>query len=126
MKIKLLFFAALILFPIFYSSAQYSTTDKKAIKQYQEAELFIKERNFDEAKKLLEGALKKDPAFVETHLRMAGIYLKYADSKNAREHFQKACDLKPNSKDMAGAYFYLGQYNFDDGDFEKAKEYFSK
>lgn len=120
----LILLAALLFFQTL--SAQYSSTDKKAVKLYQEADVYIKQRNFDKAKELLESAVHKDPAFVEAHLRLAGIYKLYADGDNARVHFEKACELKPDSRDLAGAYYIVGEYYFNDGNYEKAGEYFGR
>ncbi|MBX9850780.1 MAG: OmpA family protein [Cytophagaceae bacterium] len=106
------------------SYSQYSTTNKKAIKLYEEAEAIIKSRtNYDRAIALLEEAVAKDPNFVEARLKVAGVYKLFGDSKMAKMHFEKACEIKPNSKEMAAAYYTVGEFYFnEEGDYEKAQK----
>ncbi len=103
-----------------------STTNKKAIKLFQEADALFRQRQFDAGIKKLEEALEKDPGFVEAHLTLGATYKRFGENKNARTHFEKACELKPQSRDMAAAYLTLGEYLYLDGEYEKAKGWFER
>ena len=120
-----LFFLFLLLsFSAF--SQTYSTTNKKAIKLYQEAELLLKQRNFDPAILDLQEAIDKDPNFVEALVKLANVYKLFGNPDNAKRLFIRAAEAKPDSKELAGVYFYIGEYYFTDGDYETAKKYFEK
>lgn len=109
------------------ASAQYSTSNKKAIKLYQEAEYLMQARkNYDRVMALLEEALAKDPAFTEAHLKLASVYKLFGKNQQAIAHFEKAAELKPDSKEMAGVYYTLGEFSFNEGDYEKSQKYFEK
>ena len=103
-----------------------STSNKKAIKLFQEADALFRQRQFDAGIKKLEEALEKDPGFVEAHLTLGATYKRFGENKNARTHFEKACELKPQSRDMAAAYLTLGEYLYLDGEYEKAKRWFER
>lgn len=117
---------SLILLQTLPAIAQYSTTNKKAIKLYQEAEVLIHNRKFEEGAELLDQAIQKDPNFVEAHLKLAGIYKLYMKNDKAKAQFEKAAQLKPDSKEMTGVYFVVGEYALQDGDYDKAKTFFDK
>ncbi len=103
-----------------------STGNKKAIKLFQEADALFRQRQFDVGIKKLEEALEKDPGFVEAHLTLGATYKRFGENKNARTHFEKACELKPQSRDMAAAYLTLGEYLYLDGEYEKAKTWLER
>jgi len=103
-----------------------STGNKKAIKLFQEADALFRQRQFDVGIKKLEEALEKDPGFVEAHLTLGATYKRFGENKNARTHFEKACELKPQARDMAAAYLTLGEYLYLDGEYEKAKVWFER
>lgn len=103
-----------------------STSNKKAIKLYEEAYALINQRKFEPATELLEAAVKKDPDFAEAHLELGSVYKLLLQHDKAKAHFKRASELKPDAKSMIGAYFVTGEYYFNDGDYEKAMLYFNK
>src|SRR5690606_25368689 len=115
---------------VFFSSFQlfaqqiFSTNNKKAIKLFQEADALFRQRQFDPGVKKLHEALEKDPNFVEAHLKLGATYKLYGETAKAKSYFEKACELKPHSIDMAGAYITLGELYYAEGEYEKAKIWF--
>lgn len=103
-----------------------STSNKKSIKLFREADALFRQRQFDAGIKKLEEALERDPGFVEAHLTLGATYKRFGENKNARTHFEKACELKPQSREMAAAYLTLGEYLYLDGEYEKAKAWFER
>ena len=104
-----------------HSQTEYSTNNKKAIKSYQEAETLIRQRQFNHALIELSKSVEKDPLFVEGYLKMAGIFRTLADFQNAANYYQKAVDARPNHKLNRGAYLYLGDHYFYEGEYSKSK-----
>jgi OOP family OmpA-OmpF porin len=123
-------FRILIFIAVFFSSFQlfaqqtFSTNNKKAIKLFQEADALFRQRQFDPGVKKLHEALEKDPNFVEAHLKLGATYKLYGETAKAKSYFEKACELKPHSIDMAGAYITLGELYYAEGEYEKAKIWF--
>ncbi|MFN6946747.1 MAG: OmpA family protein [Cytophagaceae bacterium] len=108
----------------FYSYSQtLSTTNKKAIKLYEEADMLIKQRKFDEAIANLEQAIKKDPQFVEAYLRLGSSHKLLRNHEPARENFLKAVQLKPDDQALVTAYHIVAEYYFMDGDYDNAINY---
>lgn len=123
-------FILLLLFIFVFSltsQGQYSTTNKKAIKLFDESDLAINgERNFDKGILLLKQAIEKDPNFVEAYLRLGNVYKKLGDNDNAKPCFIKTAELKPDAKELVGIYDVVAGYYLADGDYENAKKYYEK
>lgn len=127
MKFLLSFF--LILFVASCSISQhYSTSNKKAIKLFEEAlkapNLTIdpvrRVPNFREGIKLAEKALEKDPRFWEAHLLAAEFYENYREYAEAIKHYEAALSINPNHAPSGSTYFYLGNAQFAAGDYKGA------
>jgi OOP family OmpA-OmpF porin len=101
-----------------------SSTNKKALLNYQLADNLIQQRKFDDAKSALYAAIDKDPNFVEAYLKLGAIHKLFGEKEKARNSFRKAAELKPDFKPMAGAYYALADYSFIEGQYEDAKKYY--
>ncbi len=123
---KNLFLLLFLFFSVPAFSQTFSTTNKKAIKLYQEADLLLKQRNFDPAIVNLQEAIQKDPNFVEALTKLAGVYKLLGNADKAKQLYIKAAEAKPDSKDLYGLYYNVGEYHFNDGNYETAKKYFEK
>ncbi len=111
----------------FSADAQsYSTKNKKAIGFYQEAHQLAGQRRFDAAIKSLEQAIDKDPKFAEAHLMLGSIHKLLLNPVKAKDHYLAAAELKPESKEMIPAYLVVGEYFFNEGNYEKSLEYFNR
>jgi OmpA-OmpF porin, OOP family len=125
-QLKFLFFPPVFLLSLFSYAQEYSTTNKKAIKDFVEADGLLHNRKFPEAIQLLEEAVKKDPNFVEAHLKVASAYKNMADDTHAKPHYFKAAELRPDSKELYKLYFTVAEYYINDGDYENSKKYLDK
>ena len=75
---------------------QLTSTDKKAIKLFNEAKRFYDGRQDGKAEESLKKAIKQDQNFMEPHMLMAAIYLVQNRQKERAEHLQRAIELGPN------------------------------
>ena len=126
---KYLFFIASVFFVASCSISQtYSTTNKKAIKLFEDAlqapNLTIdpvrRTPNFRAGIELTEKALEKDPRFVEAHLLAAEYYENYREFDQAIKHYEAALGINPNHSSTGSTYFYLGNSQFLVGDYKGA------
>lgn len=114
-----------ILFLVSCASAQnYSSTNKKAIKHYQEAELAFQNMNNELAIINLKLAIEKDPRFIEPLIYLGDIYAMMRENKLAEEYYKKAISLHPDFFPVA--YYTLGQLAMLRSEYVEAKEYFKK
>lgn len=101
----------------------YTSTNKKAIKYYEEGKKNYETRRDEEAEKYLNKALQEDPRFIEAHSAIAYLLMEKKRIDEAIPHFQKAVDINPkffprNYFDLASAHLMKGNYeaaikNFD-------------
>ncbi|MFN3403644.1 MAG: OmpA family protein [Cytophagaceae bacterium] len=121
---KILTLLFILFFPLIVSAQNYTSTNKKAIKLFEEADYYLKGRQFDPAIKGFYAALEKDPQFVEAHLKLAGIYKQYAELDKAKVHLLKAVEIRPDDIKFYTAYYLAGELSFNDGEYENALKYF--
>ena len=104
----------------------YTTKSKKAIAYYQESEMFMVRRQYEQAQKLLDLAINKDDDFVEAYNRKAYIYglMRYQDE--SRMNYLKVVELEPSNPKFSNAYFFLSEIALSKGDYDQAKELVNK
>lgn len=109
---------------------RYSTTNKKAIKLYEEGKSApgnsIDKRtnlpNYKGGIDLLNQALEKDPNFWEAHM-LAGEFAEIlGDYPTAISHFETALRINPNHSPSGSTYFYLAVLQNATGDYEKSNK----
>lgn len=93
----------------------YTSSNKKAIKFYEEGKKCYETRKDEEAEKLLNKALQEDNNFIEAHSALAYLLMEKGRSNEAIPHFQKAVDINPkffprNYFDLASAQLIVGNY----------------
>ena len=114
---KHLIFSVVILFvsSIVHSQLRYSTSNKKAIKLFEQAQQvpnltidpYMRGPNFSEGLKLLSKALEKDPNFWEAHL-LAAQYEEYKRNFSAAvDHYESALRINPHHSATGSTYYYL-------------------
>jgi outer membrane protein OmpA-like peptidoglycan-associated protein len=109
-------------------SQNYSSTNKKAVKLFEEAmkapSLSIdpvrRTPNFRAGIELAEKAIAKDPRFWEAHLLAAELYENYYEYPAAIKHYEAALAINPNHAPSGSTYFYLGNSQFAVGDYQGA------
>ncbi|OFY87471.1 MAG: hypothetical protein A3K10_04850, partial [Bacteroidetes bacterium RIFCSPLOWO2_12_FULL_31_6] len=113
----------LIIFTSFSCKAQekkYGTTNKKAIKNYEEGKSYYDIRKNDLAELSLLLAIKNDPNFAEAELLLAYVYTENNDPEKAIEHYQKSININPNL--FPEAHASLGLLQIDMGKYAEAKK----
>ena len=125
-----LFFSILILFvsSIVHGQLRYSTTNKKAIKLFEQAQQvpnltidpYMRGPNFSEGLQLLSKALEKDPNFWEAHL-LAAQYEEYKRNFTAAvDHYESALRINPHPSATGSTYYYLANSLMKIGEDTKA------
>jgi len=110
------------------AQAQYSTTNKKAIKLFElgmkapdaERDREMPRPNFEAGIGYLCKALDKDPNFIEAHLMIGEFYENILQYDKAIEHYQKALAINPNHSRTGSTYFFLGNLQQATGDYAGA------
>ncbi len=117
-------FSFLLLFISTYSFSQslppgtYTSTNKKAIKFFEEAKLDYELKKDTEAEKLLNKTLQEDPNFVEAHMLYGYLLLEKRRTKEGIEHFKRAIEINP--KFFPRNYFDLGLAQLLSADYDEA------
>jgi len=107
-----------------YSKSQsYTSKNKKAIKLYTEARTLMGARSFDKAFDKLQLALEKDPNFAEAYLKLATIYRIRIQDSLQMTCYKEVVTRYPATSRFSSAWFYLGQYDFESGNYKRAMEY---
>lgn len=122
---KLAYLIVFIAIPIL-SIAQYNytTTNKKAIKSYEEALQYFNRMDYFTASQLMQQAIKYDKKFIEAHLVLAEIYIENKNIDKAIESYYQVIDLDPEF--FPGLYSSLAQLEMMKSDFNSAKQHLEK
>lgn len=111
------------------STAQmkYSSKSGSAVKSFEKALEAPRERdpntgreNFAGGLKLLDDALKKDPNFWEAHVLAAEYAEQLGDFPSAMKHYREALRINPTHSPSGATLFYLGNLEYQAGEFENA------
>lgn len=94
----------------------YTSTNKKAIKLYEEGKKYYEGRKDKEAEEVLIKTLKEDDNFIEAHSAIAFLLMEHGRSNEAIPHFEKAVAINPkffpqNIYYLANAYMMVGNYD---------------
>ncbi len=106
---------------LFAQRDNYSTNSKKAISFYEEADLMIARRDFNNAMQLLYRALEKDNDFLEAHNRLAFCYGILLNLDGQQKHLEEVIRLDKKYK-YKNAYFLLGKVYYNQGRYKEAKD----
>lgn len=99
---------------------QTTSSDKKAIKLYTEAQELYKNYKLTEAELVLQQALERDPNFVEAQTLLAYVFIDSQQESNAKASFEKAITMNPTA--IPNNFFFLGELELKDGNYENAKK----
>ncbi len=119
--LQYLFFFLFLLSIVEAKDETYTIKDKKAIKFYESSLELQKKRLFPEALEMLNNALKRDPSFVEAHLRIASIYQVLVNQEKSLFHYSKVIELAPDNANFSPAWFAIGQHYYKNGHYDSAK-----
>jgi len=116
--LAVLFF--IIIGDLFGQNEEYSTSSKKAIHYYQEADLCIRRRDFNNAIALLYRALEKDNDFLEAHNKLAFCYGVMANLEGQQKHLEEVIRLDKKNK-YKNSFYLLGKVYYNQGRYKEAK-----
>jgi outer membrane protein OmpA-like peptidoglycan-associated protein len=126
--LSILFFSVLF---VGCSTAQfpYSTSNKKAIKLFEEAqkapEVYYDQQkgpNYLKGIEIANQALEKDANFWEAHLLIAELYERSNDFKNAIIHYKRALEIDPNHSVSGATLYYLSAVQLAIGQYDEANQ----
>jgi outer membrane protein OmpA-like peptidoglycan-associated protein/tetratricopeptide (TPR) repeat protein len=130
MRYSFLILSALIFSACSFGQMQYSTSNKKAIKLFEDAQqmpgMSIDKAtnlpNYKGGLVLLNQAIEKDPNFWEAHM-VAGEFAEILrDYPTAIKHFEAAIRINPGHSPSGSTYFYLANLQNAVGDYEKSNK----
>ena len=123
---KLIVYTLLLIVLPFCSIAQYnySTTNKKAIKAYEEALGLFNRMDYTSAIEKMKKATKADGEFIEAHIVLAEIYNENRQRPEAIVSYKRVIEINPEF--FPGLYFSLAQLEMKESEFEIAKSHIEK
>ena len=98
---------------------QYTSTNKKAIKNLEEGKMAYEVKKDDVAEKCFKKALEEDKNFIEAALGLANLYQVTNKHKEAIDYFKKALEINP--KFFANTYFFMSLSQLAIGQYQDAK-----
>jgi len=101
--------------------ADYSTDSRRAIKLYEEANLLIRRRVFDEAIELLNKAVKKDETFIEAHLKLAFCYELLRNVDAQQYHLEQVISHNEKEEKYKNVLYTLARVYFSQGKYDEAR-----
>ena len=101
-----------------------SSSSKKAIKKFEEAQTFYDRRQNQEALESCDAAIKADPNFIEAHVMKAYVQSDMRDREGAKASFRKAIAINPTY--FPNSYYSLGDLELRDGNYEPAAKAFEE
>ena len=124
LKIKTILFFLLLIFSWQQSHAQsgtgkYFTTNKSAIRDYEDGRKQYNSRQDVKAIKLLESAINKDSNFVDAWMILGQIYLEARDYRSSLEHYRKVVEIAPSY--LPGVNMLVGDLEMKFANYEYAK-----
>jgi len=105
-----------------FPQGKLTSTNKKAIALYTEADNFRVRGQFRQAINLLEQALEKDKNFVEAWYRLGLVYFNMKIYPRAIGQFEKALSLTNEVRIRKVIWFDLGEAYLKNGQYEQAAE----
>lgn len=105
------------------SAQQYTSSDNRAIKFFEEAVGYLNQREIPAGLQTIEKALDRDPQFVEAWLVKADLLIEARQPDNAIEALKKSVEVNPDF--FPNKYFTLGQLYMSREKYEEAHEQFT-
>lgn len=106
------------------NAQDYTTSNKKAIKSYQNAITAFDQRNHELAIAFLDEALSQDNNFIEAYFLKFEVFSEAGDLHNAKQALIEGQRIDPNF--FPNAWFFLAAIEFNEGDYSNAKKNFEK
>ncbi|MEJ2595559.1 MAG: OmpA family protein [bacterium] len=97
---------------------EFSSQNKKALKNYAKAENAYLQKDNREAILYLHKAVKADRQFIEAWLMLGDAYAELKDNENALHAYEQAVEISPDF--FPRVYYFIGNLRFDRGDYRGA------
>jgi outer membrane protein OmpA-like peptidoglycan-associated protein len=101
-----------------------STTSNKALKFYEKANEYIKDRDFVNGIENYKKALKKDPGFSEAYLRLGSAYTILRELDSAYTYYDGYRRVTPVERITPRSAFSLANLYYENGEYQIAREMF--
>jgi len=124
MRIVLLSFLLTFVSVCTSAQAQYSTTDREAIKHYALANEALDDRDYNAASAELLKAIDKDSKFVEAHLLLAEVLHVLKQNKLSIEEYRRVIAINPDFS--RGVYLKLGEAEIKNAEYVIAQQHLQK
>ncbi len=122
MKIRSIFFIlSILLSTALLAQRVVSTSNKKAIKQFESGIENMRSGNLDKAIAILETAIETEDKFVEARIVLGDILSKQGLNTEAIVYYKEAIELAPDFYGLA--YFKIAKLSFLEENFSQANEY---
>lgn len=125
MKHTSFFLCIALFFIVEFAKAQLSTTSKKAIEYYTQADNYRVRGQYEQAITLLNMAIAKDKDFVEAYYRLGLTYHSIKQYPKAMESYEKGLSLTQDVRKKKVFWYDLGELYLLQGDYEKAMKVLS-
>ncbi len=102
------------------AAQQYTTSDKRAIKFFEEAVSFLNKHELGPGLQQIDKAIERDPKFVEAWLLKADLHIESRQMDEAIQAMEMSVQVMPEF--FPNKYFTLGQLYMQQGEYEKAHE----
>jgi outer membrane protein OmpA-like peptidoglycan-associated protein len=103
---------------------QFSTSSKKALKQYEIAETSFRQQNFLECTEALKKAIRHDKYFIEAWLLLGDAYRELGQDEDALDAFNRAISI--DSTFFPPVFYFTGQLHYTAGNYASATDQFEK
>ena len=100
-------------------TGKYSSSNKSAVRDYEDGKKQYDSRQDVKAIKLMESAIRKDTNFIEAWMVLGQIYLEGRDNKSSLEHYRKVVQISPSY--LPGVNMLVGDLEMKFANYENAK-----
>jgi outer membrane protein OmpA-like peptidoglycan-associated protein/Tol biopolymer transport system component len=106
-----------------FAQETYLTSDKKAIKYFEEALEFFQRRDYEGTLYALDKSIERDPTFYEAWELQSQCYFDMGDPFRAAESLGKALEISKDYRPIN--LYFMGEFRLNEGAYAEAKSYFS-
>jgi OmpA-OmpF porin, OOP family len=122
MKKIALFCSIMLIINCLSAQTNYTSTSKKAIKLYEDADELLKARKFKEATEKLLKATDVDNQFAEAYYKLAATYQLFQQNEEAIKYYKKTAEVAPDNEKFKGVYYNLCMDYMSKGDYTNAQK----
>lgn len=99
-----------------------SSTNKKALRYFEDGRIYYQNGRLDDAEHQFHKAIQEDPRFVEAYLLLGDVMADKKQTQQALQHYKKAIELKPDL--FPKIHFVVANLERRQGQFAEAARYY--